>query len=81
MIVHPVITEDAISLIERENKLAFIVDRKANTNEIKRSFEKLYDVKVEKVNTLIMPDGKKKAFIKLKPDYKASDLAIKIGIL
>jgi len=76
-----VVTEDAVSLIETENKLVFMVDRKATKKEIKRSFEKLYEVEVEKVNVLITPTGQKKAFIKLKPKFKASDLAIKIGIL
>ncbi|RLI02791.1 50S ribosomal protein L23 [Candidatus Bathyarchaeota archaeon] len=81
IILYPVVTEDAINLIETENKLIFMVDKKASKKEIKQAFEKLYNVKVEKVNTLITPKGEKKAFIKLKPDYKASELAIKIGIL
>ncbi|RLI05509.1 50S ribosomal protein L23 [Candidatus Bathyarchaeota archaeon] len=81
IILYPVVTEDAVSLIETENKLVFMVDRKATKKEIKRSFEKLYEVEVEKVNVLITPTGQKKAFIKLKPKFKASDLAIKIGIL
>ncbi|MGP3667106.1 MAG: 50S ribosomal protein L23 [Candidatus Bathyarchaeota archaeon] len=81
IIFYPVVTEDAINLIETENKLIFIVDKKASKKEIKQVFEKLYNVKVEKVNILITPKGEKKAFIKLKPDYKASELAIKVGIL
>ncbi|MCX8176340.1 MAG: 50S ribosomal protein L23 [Candidatus Bathyarchaeota archaeon] len=81
IILYPVVTEDAINLIETENKLIFLVDRKASKKEIKQAFEKLYNVKVEKINMLITPKGEKKAFIKLKPEYKASELAIKVGIL
>ncbi|MHC1586766.1 MAG: 50S ribosomal protein L23 [Candidatus Hecatellaceae archaeon] len=78
---HPVITEKSVNIIETENKLVFIVDRRATKHDVKRAFEKLYKVKVEKVNILITPKGEKKAIIKLKPGYKASDIAIRLGIL
>jgi large subunit ribosomal protein L23 len=81
VIQYPVMTEKAVSLIERENKLTFIVDIKSNKNHIKKDFQSLYGVKVEKINLLITPKGVKKAYIKLKPEFKASDLAIKLGIL
>jgi len=81
IILYPLITEDAVSLIETENKLTFIVDIKANKKEIKKAIEELYNVKVDKVNTCITMDGRKKAYVKLKPEFKASDLAIKLGIL
>jgi len=81
VILYPLMTEEASRLIETENKLVFIVDRRANKKEIKRAVEELYDVKVEKVNTCITPKGLKKAFVKLKPTYKAADVAIKLGIL
>jgi large subunit ribosomal protein L23 len=74
-------SEDAITLIETENKITFIVNRKANKKEIKQAIEGLYGVKVEKVNTLIGMNGNKKAYVKLKPEFKASDLAVKLGIL
>ena len=75
-----VITQDAVSLIEKENKLVFIVDIRADKESVKRAVENLYEVKVLKVNTLITPRGEKKAFIKLAPEFKASDLAVKLGI-
>ncbi|MEM0349525.1 MAG: 50S ribosomal protein L23 [Candidatus Caldarchaeum sp.] len=74
------ITQDTVSLIESENKLVFIVDLRADKHMIKNAVEQLYDVKVEKVNTLITSRGEKKAYVKLKPEYKASDLAVKLGI-
>jgi large subunit ribosomal protein L23 len=75
-----VITQDAVSLIEKENKLVFIVDIRADKKSIKRAIENLYEVRVKKVNTLITPRGEKKAFVTLAPEYKASDLAVKLGI-
>ena len=64
-----------------ENALVFIVDRRATKHEIKHAFEKLYKVKVVKINTLITPQGKKKAFIKLSPEHSALDLATEVGII
>ncbi len=75
-----VITQDTVSLVEKENKITFIVDIRATKKQIKDAVEKLYEVKVEKVNTLITPLGEKKAFVKLKPEYSASELAVKLGI-
>ncbi len=80
IIRYPVTTESAVRLIESENKLAFIVDLRANKDGIKRAVEKLYQVKVDNVGTLIIRN-QKKAFVKLKPEFKASDVAIKLGIL
>ncbi|MCS7132617.1 MAG: 50S ribosomal protein L23 [Nitrososphaeria archaeon] len=76
-----VITQDAVSLIEKENKLTFIVDARATKGDIKRAVEELYGVKVQEVNTLTTPRGEKKAYVKLAPDYKAADLAVELGIL
>ncbi len=80
IIKKPLITEKTFDLIEKENKLVFIVDRSANKNQIKRAIERIHDVKVIKVNTMITPKGKKKAFIKLHPDNSAQDIAIELGI-
>jgi large subunit ribosomal protein L23 len=78
---HPVITEKTVGVIERENKLTFIVDVRATKHDVERAFEEIYKVKVEKVNVVITAKGEKKAVIKLKPEYKASDIAIRLGIL
>ncbi len=80
VIKRPLITEKTFDLIEKENKLVFIVDRLANKNTIKGAVEKIHDVKVIKVNTLITPKGEKKAFVKLHPDNSAQDIAIDLGI-
>ena len=80
IIIRPVITETALELIEKENKITFIVLRKANRITIRRAVEVLYDVKVDKVNTLILPNGKKKAYVRLAPEHSAADVATKLGM-
>ncbi|OYT32069.1 MAG: 50S ribosomal protein L23 [Thermoprotei archaeon] len=81
VIIRPVITEKALDKIERNNTLTFIVDIKATKKDIKRAVEEIFKVKVEKVNTLITPQGEKKAYVKLKPEYKAEEVATRLGIL
>ena len=80
VIKRPLITEKTFELIERENKLVFIVERKANKGQIKRAIEKIHKVRVIKINTLITSIGEKKAFIKLHPDNSAQDIAIDLGV-
>jgi large subunit ribosomal protein L23 len=81
IVLYPLMTESASLMVEKENKLAFMVNLKASKSDVKRAVEQLYEVKVESVNTQITPTGEKKAFVKLHPDYKAADVAIKLGIL
>ncbi|MBU5537643.1 MAG: 50S ribosomal protein L23 [Candidatus Aenigmatarchaeota archaeon] len=73
------LTEKAVGLVEKENKLVFIVNRKSSKRQIKEAIEKAFDVKVEKINTQIK-GGEKKAYVKLKPEYKAIDVAVKLGL-
>ena len=81
MIKYPLVSEDAVTLIEAENKITFIVDADASKNDIRRAVEELYEVSVDHVNSVVTPEGRKKAYVKLAPDYKASDLAVRLGIL
>ena len=60
IIVSPVITEKATNLTE-QNKVVFRVAPKATKPQIKEAVEKLFDVKVTAVNTLVTK-GKKKIF-------------------
>ena len=78
---YPLLSEDAVTLLESENKITFIVDIRSDKHDIRRAIQTLYEVRVEKVSTLITPEGEKKAFVKLTPDFKASDLAVRLGIL
>jgi large subunit ribosomal protein L23 len=78
---HPLITEKAVGLIEKENKLVFIVDKKANKPEIKKAIEELYGIKIATINTMVSMKGSKKAYVKLAEGYRASDIAVKLKIL
>jgi len=80
-IQYPVMTEVTSRILEAENKLVFIVSRNATKRDIKLAVEELYEVVVVNVNSTITPEGEKKAFVKLHPDYKAVDVAIKLGVL
>ncbi|XP_035303621.1 60S ribosomal protein L23a-like [Cricetulus griseus] len=81
IIKFPLTTESAMKKIEDNNTLVFIVDVKANKHQIKQAVKNLYDIDEAKVNTLIRPDGEKKAYVCLAPDYDALDVANKIGII
>jgi large subunit ribosomal protein L23 len=81
VVLYPLMTEVASRMLEAENKLVFMVSLKAGKADVKRAVEELYEVRVKKVNLLITPQGEKKAYVKLHPDYKAVDVAIKLGIL
>merc|ERR1712060_775549 len=77
----PVTTESAMKKIEEINTLVFLVDIKASKPKIKEAVRAMYDVQCAKVNTLIRPDGRKKAYVHLTPDYDALDVANRIGII
>jgi large subunit ribosomal protein L23Ae len=66
--------------LEEGNAITILVDIRATKGQISEAFKKLYDVKPKKVNTLIRPDGQKKAFILMPADVDAQDIAAKLGI-
>jgi len=79
-IIYPVTTEKAIGLLERENKLTFIVELGATRTDVKKEVEQRFGVKVEKVNVMRTLGGKKKALVKLTKEFKADDVAAKLKI-
>jgi large subunit ribosomal protein L23 len=81
VVFYPLMTEVSSRILESENKLVFVVNPKATKTDVKNAVEQLYEVRVEKVNVVVTHKGLKKAFVRLHPDYKASDVAIKLGIL
>ena len=81
VILYPLMTEAASLMVEKENKLVFMISLKSRKADVKRAVEELYEVKVEGVNVQITPSGEKKAFVKLHPDFRAADVAIKLGLL
>jgi large subunit ribosomal protein L23 len=80
MILKPVTSEKAVKLIDIENTLIFETEKKESKEAIKKEIEKTFKVKVEKVRTLIH-DNKKVAFVKLKKENPAIDVATKLGMI
>ena len=76
----PLTTEKAIMKIELENVLTFETSMRKTKDEIKKEVEELFGVKVERIRTLIR-DNKKYAYVKLKKDFPAIDLATKLGLM
>ncbi len=81
VILYPIMTEVASRILESENKLVFAVNSKATKPDVKRAVEELYEVQVQKVTVMVTSKGEKKAYVKLHPDFKAVDVAIKLGII
>ncbi|XP_058131923.1 large ribosomal subunit protein uL23-like [Dasypus novemcinctus] len=77
----PLTTESATKKTEDNSTLVFTVDVKANRHQVKRAVKQLHDIDMVKVNTLMRPDGEKKAYVHLAPDYAALDVANKIGLI
>jgi len=79
-IIKPITTEKAVRLIEAENTILFQVGFKDRKEKIKKEFEKMFNVKVDKVRTLIKAN-KKFAYIKLDKKNPAIDIATKLGMI
>ncbi len=74
-------SEKAIQLIESQNKLAFIVDRKSDKSDVKAAVENAFESPVSGVQTCIDQKGRKKAFVKFKKEAAAGEIAIRLGII
>jgi ribosomal protein L23 len=59
----------------------FVVDRRAKKTEIKQAIEETFKVKVVQLNTFIGTDAKKRAYVKLSPEFHAIDVATKLGLM
>jgi len=86
VIIKPLVTEESMMQIA-DKKYTFAVDRRANKTEVRNAIEKIFGVKVEKVNTMNMSGkfkrmgrtaGKrsdwKKAIVTLTADSKEIEL-------
>jgi large subunit ribosomal protein L23 len=79
-LLYPITTEKAIGMIELDNKLLFVVEKKSTKSEIKKEIEDVYGVKVDYVHTHVTPKGEKRALVKLRKGFKAEDIAAKLKI-
>lgn len=64
ILVKPLISEKAEMLSENHNQVTFLVDKKANKLEIKKEVERLYNVTVLDVKTLVMPAKERTRYTK-----------------
>ena len=81
VIKKPHISEKSTRLIKEENKYTFIVDDSANKIEVKSEVERIYDVDVEKVTVVNIPDKKRRLgrIEGIKPGHKKAIVKIKKG--
>ena len=80
MILKPVTSEKAVKMIDFDNTLLFEVERKYDKNSIKEEVEKEFNVKVNKIRTLIR-QNKKFAYVRLQKENPAIDIATKLGMI
>ena len=64
IILKPIVTEKMTHLNEKLKRVGFIVDKKANKVEIKKTIEEFYNVKVVDVNTISYAGKTKSRFTK-----------------
>jgi len=78
-LIKPLSTEKSVKLIESENTIVFLADKKSTKENIKKEFESMFNVKVKKIRTLTR-NNKKHVYIKLK-EGQAIDIATKLGMM
>ena len=80
LIINPYVTEKTYMMVDKDNKIAFVVDENATKNSIKEAIKLLYNADVERVNIARTVYGKK-AFVKFANVGAARDLATKLGLV
>lgn len=80
VIIRPVVSEKSYGLLD-EDKYTFIVDPRANKTEIKIAVEKIFGVKVLKVNTMNRAGKRKRRGMTVgkRPDTKRAVVTLASG--
>lgn len=80
VLVEPIITEAATAGIEK-NKYIFKISMLANKVQIKTAIEKIYKVKVEKINTIKVPKKRRSRgrIVGWKAGYRKAIITLKEG--
>jgi large subunit ribosomal protein L23 len=79
ILLHPIVTEKTMRLMDENNSLEFLVRRTANKAEVKTAVETLFSCTVDTVNTRITKDGKR-AVVKFGGETSAEDIGMRIGV-
>ena len=80
VILRPYITEKTFNLIEKENKLTFIVSDNASKKDVIEAIETMYEGNVKEVHIFRTIRGKK-AIVKFTKNDEARELATKLGLV
>lgn len=78
--IQPYVTEKTFNVIEKENKLTFIVTERCTKKEILEAMKIVYEADTSEVNTAKTIRGKK-AIIKFRDDGGARELATRLGLV
>ncbi len=78
---HPYVTEKAMMVLEKENKLQFLVERNATKGQIKREIERTFEQEVTAISTTMTMHGEKKAIISFANDKAAEEILSRLGIM
>ncbi len=82
VILEPIITEKSMYLMQNENKITIKVSDKANKDEIKDSFQRLYQAPVEAIKVVNVMSKKKSRGGRYQgsvPGYKKAIVTLKAG--
>jgi len=80
VILRPYITEKTFNLIEKENKLTFIVSDDASKKDVNEAIRTMYEGNVKEINIFRTIQGKK-AIVKFTKNDEARELATKLGLV
>ncbi|MDR1390821.1 MAG: 50S ribosomal protein L23 [Holosporales bacterium] len=81
IIRYPLMTEKSTMILEKANAYVFVVDKTSNKTEIKEAVERVFEVKVVSVNTIVSK-GKNKIFKGRRGkrgDFKKAIVRLKFG--
>ncbi len=81
IVKYPLSTEKSIRLMQAENTLVFVVEKKAKRKEVRDTIEQLFKAKVAKVNLYNSVSGEKRAYVKFSAETPAIDIATQLGLM
>lgn len=79
VLVKPLLTEKSSVMTEETNRYSFKVLRKANKYQVKEAIEKMFDVKVVDVKTIVVPGKVKRSGKSLKKTSSWKKAYVKIA--
>ena len=78
---HPFVTEKAMMMLDKNNKVQFLVSRNATKEQIKREIQKTFGQEVTNVRTIMTTHGQKKAIVSFANNKAAEEILSRLGIM